>query len=290
MFALRGFGDGLAGATLHALLDRRDVGDAHHRRAGDRFARQLHGGLGHRLRLHEGLRRHRDHGARDLLVGVDHMGDLSDLGRVVDDVRVVDVGDRRRGDHRVAAVDAVEVAAADRVRGLIDLARCQREPADMGCGRAAGRHRDLEVLAADERNQRRRIHRPLTPRARHPGPGAVDVGPATVVRHGIAPGRVVNPSPAPGVDPGPMAVAVGRPARGHARRRPDRTVARIDTPGAIGVEVFITDDLARNMARGDRAVATAVALARPAVKVVIALRGQGFVVGQVVAVEAIAAA
>ena len=192
---------GLAGTALHALVDRCHVGDAHHGRAGDRFARQVQFGLGHRQRAHEGLRRHRDHSARDLLVDVDHLGDLGNLGRAVDDGRVVDIGDRRRRDHRIAAIDALEVGAADRVGRLIDLARRQREPADLGCARAAGRHRDLEVRAANEGHQRRRIHRPLTSRAGNPGPCAADVRPATIVRHGIAPGRVVHPGPAPGVDP-----------------------------------------------------------------------------------------
>ena len=279
---------------MHTLLHRRDAGDAHHRRADHQFARQLHRGPGHRLRLHEGLRRHGDHGAAHLLVGVDHLGDI---GGVVDDrgiagdIRgVVDVGDGLRRDHRIAAVDVVEVNAADRVRRLIDLARRQREPADVARWRVADRHRDLEILAADKGHQRRCVHRALTPRAGHPGPGVVDVGPAAVVRNGIAPGRVIDPGPAPGVDPGPMAVAIRRPARGHAVRRPDVAVARIDTPGAIAVEVFVADDFARDIARRDRALAAAVALARPAVQIVVAPRRQRLVVGQAGAVEAIGAA
>ena len=78
--------------------------------------------------MHESLCRHRDHGARHSLIGID---DLAHGGRVVvndrgviDDVGgVVDVGYDGRRDHRVAAVDLVEITAAHRIRGLIDLAR-----------------------------------------------------------------------------------------------------------------------------------------------------------------------
>ena len=290
----RWFGDGLARAALQALLDRRNAGHTHHRRADDRVARQGHRGLGHRLRLHERLRRHRDHRPRHLLVGIDHVGDV---GGVVDDGRVgrdvggvVDVGDGLRRNHGIAAIDVVEVAAADRVRGLIHLARRQRKPAHRCGARAARRDRDLEVLAADEGHQGRRVHRPLALGPGHPGPAAVDVGPATVVRNGVAPGRVIDPGPAPGIDPGPVPVAVGRPARGDASRCPDIAIVGVDAPTAVGVEVFVADDFARDIACRHRALAAPVALARPAVQVVVATRRQGFVVGQIAAVEAVGAA
>jgi hypothetical protein len=58
-----------------------------------------------------------------------------------------------------------------------------------------------------------------------------------------------------------MAVAVRRPAGGHPVRYPDIAVGRIDAPGAVGIEVFITDNFGRHIARGDGVVAAPVALA-----------------------------
>ena len=263
-------------------------------RCGDgHFPRHLHRGLGHRARLHEGLRRHGDHSARHLLVGID---DVGDVGRTVDDGRiggdvggVEDLRDGLRSNHRVAAVDIVKVSTADRIRRLVNLARRQRKPAHGGRDGTAGSNGNLEVLAADKRHQRRRVHRPLAPRARHPAPGAVDVGPAAVVRNRVTPGRVVDPGPAPGVDPGPVAVPVRRPAAGHARRRPDVAIVRIGAPGAVGIEVFVADDVGRDVARRHRGVAAAVAFARPAVQIVVTPRRQGLVVGQAGAVETVPA-
>ena len=85
-----------------------------------------------------------------------------------------------------------------------------------------------------------------------------------------------------------MAVVVWRPAGGHAGRRPDVAVVRIGTPGAVSVEVFIADDLLRHIAGRSRVVAATVALARPAVQVVVAPPAQRVVIGQAGAVEAIA--
>ena len=277
-------------AAMHALLHRCDRGDMCDRRAERRFSRQRHGGSSHRLRLRESLRRHGDHRTAHLLVDIDRLHDVRrvvDDGRVGDVRRVVDVGDGGRRDHRIAAIDVVEIAAAHRIRRLIDLARREREPADRG-GDAAHRDRDLEVLAADEGHQRRRIHRLFARRAGHPAPAAVEVGPAAVVRHGKAPRGIVDPGPAPRIDPGPVAVVVRRPAGGDTGRRPDAAIGRIGAPAAVGVEILVADDFRRDVASRRRRVGAAIAIAGPAVEVVVATHGQRVVVGQAGAVEAIA--
>ena len=85
-----------------------------------------------------------------------------------------------------------------------------------------------------------------------------------------------------------MAVAIWRPAGGDPVRRPDPPVARIDAPAAVAVELLVADDFVRNVARRRRRVGAAIALARPAVEVVVAPRGQHVVVGQAGTVEAVA--
>ena len=278
-------GAGGGRAALHALLRRRHRGDAGHLRLGCGFARYRHRGLRDRLRLLERLRRHRDHSAAHDLVGVGHVGD----GRV-GGVGVVDVGDAGRRDHRVAAVDAVEIAAAHLVGRLIDIARRQRKPADEGGGDgdAGGAGGAAQILAAHERDLRRRIDRLLALRARDPDPGTASIGPAAVMGHGIAPGRVVHPGPAPGIHPAPVAVAERRPVGGNAIRRPDIAVLRVAPPGAVAVEVLVADHVARDIARGRRTVVDAVAIARPAIQFVVAPRCQAIVVGQAGAIETIA--
>ena len=106
------------------------------RRTHSGLRRHHNGRFCDRLRLDKRLRWHGDHGARDSLVGIQN---VDDIGCVVDNSCVVhygrvvvDIGDGGRGNHRVAAVDVVEVTAADRVGRLIDLSRRQRKPANGG--------------------------------------------------------------------------------------------------------------------------------------------------------------
>src|SRR6185312_7580972 len=126
-------------------------------------------------------------------------------------------------------------------------------------------------------------------RTGHPAPGAAEVGPATVVRHGIAPGRVIYPGPAPGVHPRPMPLLVRGPIGGHAIRYPDVAVARLGAPSAVAIEVLVADYVARDIARGCRIVAAVIAIACPAVEVVVR-RSNGLIVAQVGTREAIALA
>src|SRR5579885_1761311 len=58
-----------------------------------------------------------------------------------------------------------------------------------------------------------------------------------------SPGRVIHPRPAPGIDPRPMPVMIRRPPGGDAAWIPDIAVLRIGAPGAVIVQVFVTDHL-----------------------------------------------
>jgi hypothetical protein len=82
----------------------------------------------HRLRTGEGLLRNSRHCAPYIPVGI---VDVGDIGRLVDDGGVVDVGDGGVVHRCVADVDAVHVFAADVIRRDVNFARAEREPADI---------------------------------------------------------------------------------------------------------------------------------------------------------------
>ena len=63
------------------------------------------------------------------------------------------------------------------------------------------------------------------------------------------PRHIVDPGPAPGRDPAPMAIAVGRPVTGGRRRKPHRAVARGGLPAAVAVERLIAGDVGREGVR-----------------------------------------
>ncbi len=75
--------------------------------------------------------------------------------------------------------------------------------------------------------------------ARNPTPASAHLRPAAVVEGREAPRLVVDPGPAPGVDVGPAAIAVGRPVLRNIAREPDLAVVGRLLEVAIGVEIFI---------------------------------------------------
>ena len=141
--------------STHTSLGRRDSRNRRHGRAGNHCGCHAHSGAGYGLRLHECSRRNRDNGTRHLPVGIDDVGHVRVVVIVVDDGGV---------DHCVAAVDVLEIAAAYRVRRPIDIARPEREPRDAADVTAGDRY--LEIAAADERDERRRV---VSARRRGPG-------------------------------------------------------------------------------------------------------------------------
>src|SRR4030095_6914590 len=168
--------------------------------------------------------------ARHLPVGVDDVGHVRVVVVIVDDGGV---------DDGIAAIDIFEISASPRVGGPRDTARTEREPGDTA-DVAAG-DRDLEVAAADECNERRSVIRPRAHRAGYPAPRSIEIRPATVVRYGEAPRRVIHPRPTPRVDPRPMTIAVRRPAGGDAIRVPDVAVGRVVAPRAVRIEVLVAN-------------------------------------------------
>src|SRR5262249_51817574 len=107
-----------------------------------------------------------------------------------------------------------------------------------------------KTRAADERHQRRRIHRHDGHRPRQPSPGRPYERPAPVVERAKAPGFVFDPGPTPRIDPHPVAKTIRHPAYGHTGWEPDWSISSLVLPAAVVVEVVITRDIAADVARG----------------------------------------
>src|SRR6202166_4110170 len=98
--------------------------------------------------------------------------------------------------------------------------------------------------------------------------------PAAVVKRRKTPGCVILPGPTPRRDPGPLSLLVWRPvARLRHVRHPDFAVCRVVAPGAIGIEVFIARDFARDVACRYRIVFRPIAARDPLVETVERRRG-----------------
>ena len=134
-------------------------------------------------------------------------------------------------------VDAFAVARTDRVGRLPAFPRGQREPRRAGqasaCAQAPARPR------AEKLHQRRGIDRAAHKGPRHPGPARADLRPAAVVKRREAPGRGVDPGPAPRRHPGPAAIAIGGPVHRGDRGVPDGAVGGVLRPLAVGVERLV---------------------------------------------------
>src|SRR5262249_54235367 len=85
-----------------------------------------------------------------------------------------------------------------------------------------------------------------------------------------APGRVVHPGPAPGRDPHPVAVAVRRPSGDRGVREPHRAVFGNRPPAAVFIEILVAHHVVRHVAGRLRALPPRIAVAAPAVEIVVA--------------------
>src|SRR5450830_1895296 len=178
--------------------------------AGRRHAHAV-GQHGNRVREHGGTGRLADgHGAA-LLEAV-----VRDHGQAVA-AAIAAIDELLAGAVRQA--QAVAVLGRHAVGRLIAVARRQRIPAQPGASVAVAEI-DIPLRAADPAHQRRRPHVAARGAAGGPAPATVDQHPAAVMAGRIAPGRVVDPRPAPWRQPGPAAVTVGRPVGRHRTRRP----------------------------------------------------------------------
>src|SRR5213594_1393746 len=97
---------------------------------------------------------------------------------------------------------------------------------------------------------------------------ATHVHPTAIVERREAPRGIVDPRPAPRFHPGPVAVAVRRPARGHGTGHPHHPVIRGFTPVAVVIQVLVADHAAGDVARRARVVPAAVASGAPVLPLV----------------------
>ena len=130
----------------------------------------------------------------------------------------------------------------------VDLARGQRQPTNRRT--AAQRERRAAYGSADPGHQCRRVQRVAIGRTRHPAPAPRDVDPAAIMKWRKPPGSPIDPSPSPGCDPDPIAVAVGRPIIGNLAWKPGRPVIGLRLPVAVLAQVLGAHDIVRNVLGG----------------------------------------
>jgi hypothetical protein len=133
-------------------------------------------------------------------------------------------------------------------RGHVDFTDRQRDPAHRRIG---DHHARIEIR---ENDQRRSVHG-TNHRDRHrrdPAPRSAHVYPSAEMEWSPTPGGVIDPVPAPRLDPGPMSVAIGSPIRDQTRRKPDRAVGANVAPHAkVPAQVFVAGNVAGDVIGGD---------------------------------------
>ena len=218
-----------------------------------------------RTRRHEGIARYHGHGTRNILVSIAMLA--APTVAIAGIVGLIEHARQHAAfQMRVAGVGILQVVAAGVIRRSIHFVVTQRHPAH---ARRVARIDVTSGARAYPGHERRRKHRamPVTGTG-HPAPAFVPMHPAAVVAGREAPGRIVYPGPAPGTDPAPVAETVRRPVQRHALRHPHRSVERIDHPVAVTVELFVTHDVTRHIARRTRIVLASIAALGPQVQAV----------------------
>ena len=231
--------------------------------------------LAHGLSRGEGLMGSGGHRAGNALVDILDVAD-ADVVTVVDDRGVVDVSDIRVVDGGIRYVHVIHVRAANLIRRHVDLARPQWEPRHTDSATAANANPNGEVRAADPGHERGRVDRPNVSyfnhcrswRARHPAPHTANDNPTSVMERREAPRLIVNPSPSPGRDPNPVAVAVRSPSNYGSVREPDVAILGHGPPATVIIEILVADHVSRDVARRDGALFAAVAVAAPVIEIV----------------------
>src|SRR5229473_2291784 len=168
-------------------------------------------------------------------------------------------------DARVADIHVVDKRPAAMEPRIERFAKAQREPADSAAEAAT---KPKAESAADKADERWSIEWTRIDRSRAPAPSAANKCPAAVVEGSKAPRSVVNPGPAPGADPVPVAVAVRRPTNFYRGRVPHVTILGLLAPVTIVVEIGVTGYVAGDIARGNGVVFLQVAVRGPAVEII----------------------
>src|SRR5690348_9930627 len=178
---------------------------------------------------------------------------------------------------RIADVDVGDKSPARMPPRTERFAIAQREPAH-----AAAKPK---AAATVEPYESRSVERPAKTRTRAPAPASAKIIPPAVVERRKSPRVIVNPRPAPGTHPAPIAPAIRRPADGNDARIPYCAVIRNLAPRAVIVQIVVAGNVAGNVLRGNGIVFLQVALLRPAIETVRFGRGADAVLNVLGSVE-----
>ncbi len=141
--------------------------------------------------------------------------------------RGVDIEAGSDSDSKVECGEARD-AYAKSERRHVDFTECERDPAH-GC--FGHHHARIESRKRDHRRREERTNHGDR-HGRHPSPRSADVYPTAKVEWRITPRGIVNPAPAPGLDPTPMSIAVGSPIGHQAGGKPHGAERRHGPPHA----------------------------------------------------------
>ena len=152
---------------------------------------------------------------------------------------MIDVGHLRNVHCRIAHVDAIHVSLAYVIRRHIHFPRAKREPSHVAA--------EASGASTDEDHQSGRIHGVHRRRTGDPAPASADTHPASVVKRGITPWRVIDPCVSPRRNPCPMAGVVRSPTSFHPVRKPDVAIGAIVAPVAVVVEILVANHIVRQI-------------------------------------------
>src|SRR5882762_571619 len=227
-----------------AVLRRLDPDRVGHLRAPEGARREPRGSAVDGLAIHEGI-------------AICHRYEID-----VANVRVEDVS---IADKRVPFIDSFNELVTAAEPGEKRFAKAQREPAYPS---AVAKTATKTKAASEETDESRSIDRRTIDWARAPAPATREMVPAAIVERSKAPGRIVNPGPAPRADPVPIARAVGSPVGFYFTGIPNVAVLRFIAPVAVIIQIAVARRIARNVLSGNRVIFLQVALGGPAVEAV----------------------
>src|SRR5580704_16383844 len=171
---------------------------------------------------------------------------------------------------RIENVDAPEVAPAVVIPREKRLSKAQRTPAES----------ETKSKTSIPRHQSGRVPASCPATiigARRPSPITAEAYPAAVMEGSKSPGSVVDPGPSPRIFPDPISVGVRRPVGSYAIRDPDIAVIRSVAPGSIGVEIFRSNHVRRNVLAGAGRIGAPVPALAPLIEAIRIRSGVGHV-------------
>ena len=184
--------------------------------------------------------------------------DVRDRGRLVDYCCVVNIRNRCCIHCGVGDVHPIYVPWTHAIGGYINFAGSKRKPAYVAVGPSS---------ISNEGDKSGGIDGSHLARPRYPAPPAINRGPASIMKRRVAPWVVIDPSPSPRIDPGPVALVIRRPARCYPGK-PDVPIARIRPPVTVVIQIFKPDDIRRAILRRARILIAALTRVAPIVKVI----------------------